>query len=439
MQVHDPTTSKQADDGLGVREEPLDAANQSLADALRASFRILKGIMLLLVLLYLVSNVRRIESHEQALLLRLGDLAPGVHEAGLVWAFPFPIDEIVPLPTMKSNDLTVDSHTFKRRPEEIGKPLSFISPRSGGLHPIRDGALLAADGGLVHVRWKVTYKIDDVRSYVSNIVSDKLEAAEDLIQTMVETIGIHVASEMTAEEIIRTRVDHVQSQMIRRVNARLAELNSGLSVKRIEMFEPTPPLAVRDAFDNTQRAENLKQKKIRDAEQARTKTLNEAAGAAYTRLISLLDEVERLERADTETSSAAARQRLKSARAELSRTLERDVEGQAGRMIKDAGSYLSVVVGQMQGDVEEYRTLLPEYRRNPAMLIGRLWEETREEILNYSGVTKIFRPPGVEIRIKIPFDPRQAKTTERERLAEQEFDPSKLRPKRYVPVGWEHE
>ncbi len=108
-------------------------------------------------------------------------------------------------------------------------------------------------------------------------------------------------------------------------------------------------------------------------------------------------------------------------------------------MIKDAGSYLSVAVGQMQGDVEEYRTLLPEYRRNPAMLIGRLWEETREEILNSSGVTKIFRPPGVEIRIRIPFDPRQAKTTERERLAEQEFDPSKLRPKRYVPVGWEHE
>ncbi|UCE61236.1 MAG: hypothetical protein JSU63_05700, partial [Phycisphaerales bacterium] len=77
-------------------EEPLDAASQSLADALRASFSILKGIMLVLVVLYLFSNVRRIDSHEQALRLRLGKLLPGVEEAGLVWSFPYPIDEIVP-------------------------------------------------------------------------------------------------------------------------------------------------------------------------------------------------------------------------------------------------------------------------------------------------------------------------------------------------------
>ena len=44
-------------------EEPLDAANQSLADALRASFGILKGIMFVLVVLYLFSNVSCIEGH----------------------------------------------------------------------------------------------------------------------------------------------------------------------------------------------------------------------------------------------------------------------------------------------------------------------------------------------------------------------------------------
>ena len=77
---------------LEAAEEPLDAANQSLSDALRASFRILKGIMMVLVLRYLFSNVRRIESHEQALLLRLGRLSPTVYGAGVVWAFPFPID-----------------------------------------------------------------------------------------------------------------------------------------------------------------------------------------------------------------------------------------------------------------------------------------------------------------------------------------------------------
>ena len=77
---------------LEVVEEPLDAAGQSLADALWASFSILKGIMLVLVVLYAFSNVRRVESHEQALRLQLGKLLPRVHEAGLIWGFPYPID-----------------------------------------------------------------------------------------------------------------------------------------------------------------------------------------------------------------------------------------------------------------------------------------------------------------------------------------------------------
>ena len=174
-------------------EEPLDGANQSLADALRASFSALKGIMLVLVVLYLFSNVRTIGSHEQALVLRLGECLDEVHEAGLVWAFPFPLDEIVPLPTRKSNDVLIDSHTFHRREEEIGKPLSFISRGPNrGLDPVRDGALLTADAGLVHTRWKVTYKFDDVRGFVTRIAGDEVEAAERLIRTLVETIGVQL-------------------------------------------------------------------------------------------------------------------------------------------------------------------------------------------------------------------------------------------------------
>jgi regulator of protease activity HflC (stomatin/prohibitin superfamily) len=57
--------------------------------------------------LYLISNVRRIEPHQEALVLRLGRLDRVVNRPGLVWAFPFPIDEIVPLPTKKSEIIKV--------------------------------------------------------------------------------------------------------------------------------------------------------------------------------------------------------------------------------------------------------------------------------------------------------------------------------------------
>lgn len=417
---------------LDVTEQPLDAANQSLADALRASFRILKGIMFILIILYLFSNVRRIESHEQALVLRMGQLKTGPpHEAGLVWAFPFPIDEIVPLPTRKSNELPIDSHSFHRRKNEIGKPLSFISRGpTNGLHPILDGALMTSDAGLVHVRWKVIYKIDDVGRYISQIKGKKVEAAEKLIQTYVENVGILLASERTSEEFIRTRLDDVQSEMKRHVNKKLHEIESGITVQSIEMHEPTPPITVRLAFDHTQRAENQKQKKIREAEKDRTRILNEAAGVAYPKLLDALDQAQRTQNSITTNEPLPKR---------IDQILTHEVEGEAGRMIKDAGAYLSKIVGKMQSDVEMYRTLLPEYQRNPQLLIARLWEDTKTIIFNYPGVTKIIRPYAATLRLNISTDPEETRNAEKRRLQDQKFDASKLRIKRYIPVGPEYD
>lgn len=417
-------------DAPGVTDAPLDAANESLSDALRASFRILKGIMLVLVLLYVFSNVRKIDVHEQALHLRMGELLPHVYESQVVWALPFPIDEIVPLPTKQSNELVVTSHSFRRSPEEVGKPLSFISRGMDGLKPAIDGALMTADGGLVHVQWKVTYKFDDLRSYVSRILGLKVEAAETLIRGMIETVGIHVGLEFTAEEMIRTRVEDVQNAMKTRVNERLAEIQSGVLVTRVEMFEPTPPLPVRDSFDNTQRAENAKEKRIHDAQQGQTKLLSEAAGAAYPKVVKILDAIE---------GAAPGDPAVAGLRAGLDKLLETEVEGEAGRLLKDAGAQMSVIVGRMQGDVELYRTLLPEYERNSKLLIARLWEQTRQQIFSYPGVTKFYRPANTQIRLKIPFDSEQAKVDEERRLKQQSFDATKLRPERLVPVGPEND
>jgi len=406
----------------------MDAANESLADALRASFGILKGIMLVLVVLYLFSNVRRIDSHEQALTLRLGELELPIHDPGLVWALPFPIDEIVPLPTKQSNTFTVDSHSFMRRPGDEDKPLKFISwPSDKGLHPSLDGALITADTGLVHTRWKLTYKIDKVDRYVSNLLSKKTEAAEQLIRTFVETAGIHVAAEVTADEMIRTKVDRVQSEIRYRVNQRLADIQSGIKVTRLEMFEPTPPIPVRGAFDGTQRAENLKEKRIQDATQEKTKRLNAAAGPAHDRLLAVLDAIDR---------GGTPDRSLESWQDELDTLMMTEVEGKAGRIIEDAGSYLARVVGQMRSDLELYRTLVPEYERNPQLLVNRLYEEVKKEIFTNPGVTKVYRPAGAEFRIRIPLDPDDAREAEARRVQEKEFDAkSLLPPPRAVPVG----
>ncbi|MBN4058855.1 hypothetical protein JYU10_00130 [bacterium AH-315-J04] len=420
--THDnPVVDEHAHRNLGGAEEPLDAANESLSDALISSFRILKGIMLVLMFLFIFSNVRGVDTSEQALQLRLGSLYD-VHDPGLVWAMPYPIDEIVPMPTKKSNELLITSHSFRRHSSEIGIPLAVIARDvTEGLDPVHDGALLTADSGLVHTQWKITYKIDDLRSFVSMVKGDNVETAESLIRSYIETVGVHVASELTAEEIIRTRLEYVRSEMKKRVNDRLRAINSGIDVTQVEMYEPTPPLQVRSSFDNAQKAENRQRAVIAQAEQARVKILNESAGAAYTELVEALD---RRENAKTEGRSLEDSQR------DIDRILNTLVEGIAGILLKEAGAQLSVLVGQIQSDVELYRTLLPEYESNPDLLIARLWEQTRESIFMNPGVTKIYRPLGCQFRLTIPLDPKETQLAEERRLAVEKYDITKLKGRR---------
>lgn len=402
---------------LTLPEEPLDAANQALADSLKVSFKILKGIMVILLVLYMLSNVRCIGSHEQALVLRLGALKPGVKEPGMVRAWPFPIEEIVPLPTKKANTFTVDSHNFHRDPIEIGKELDTISRgEHSGLDPVLDGSLMTADGGIVHLQWKITYRFTDVSEFVTNIRGDGREAAEELITVLLETVGVHVGSEMTAEEIIRTKVSDLRYMVKARLNTRLAFLDSGLEVKQLDVNQLTPPIQVRPIFSATQRAEQKKETDIARARKEATARMNDAAGASHEKIIALLDRLDATPKDDPQYPIILA---------DLDDVFRNEAAGYAGRRINQAGAYHARVVGQMQADLEQYRTLLPEYQRDPVLLIERLWQQASLSILKNPDVVKLYVPYGLsQFRVIIPRDPHQERIKERRRLLDKDAPPT---------------
>ena len=79
--------------------QKFDAASESMVEALRVSFIILKIIMVILVIVFLISGFRTVGSDEQALVLRFGKIS-GVGEKrligpGLHWIFPYPIDQMI--------------------------------------------------------------------------------------------------------------------------------------------------------------------------------------------------------------------------------------------------------------------------------------------------------------------------------------------------------
>ncbi len=178
----------------------------------------------------------------------------------------------------------------------------------------------------------------------------------------------------------------------------------------------------------TQAAENRKQATIQRARRDKEQLLNNAAGMAYRRFEELF---ERLDRAEDDAEKVALIQ------TEIDDVLTNDAEGRTGEMIKQAGAYYAGVVGEMQGDVELYRTLLPQYRRDSRLLVARLWEETRQRILSSRHIVKMYRPWGVgQLRLQLTRDPEQSRIDEAIEMQKKKSDVTKVINDDYqVPVG----
>ncbi len=389
----------------------MDAAQQSMADALRTSFRILKLAMIVLIVCYFASGIFTVEQNKQALVVHLGRTDGEIHNPGVHWAFPAPIDQVVEIPVRQSATVSIDSHWLHLSAEEKNRPLSSIVRGGTGLHPVRDGALLTGDKGLVHIKWQLTYRVEDLLNYVQAVADEdytrvQSSRAEAIIRKLLERAAIDIAGGLTTEEAIRKRLADFRESVKRQVNEGLARLNTGIVLESVEIPMSTPPLQTKLAFDQVLRAENRKQTSIREAEQMATTLLNETAGAAHVRMIDVLDRHDAAVAGgdDDETRSLFA---------ELNRITEFEASGSVGSMIRAAKGYDSSVVQGMKADAEQYEALLGEWRDRPGLLKTRMWEQAKQRVLNRLGITKLYRPPGSQFRIQVGPDPRQREREER--------------------------
>jgi modulator of FtsH protease HflK len=160
-QNHDPRHVRPAqldqDPGLAA---PLDPAQQSLAEALRVSFGILKVAMLALLVAYAFSGTFSVGSNEVALRLRFGEYvgSPGerVLERGTYLAAPFPIEQVVkvdtrPMTLSAREGILVSRQGVENRGDDTGADPQLAD--AGPLNPVYDGSLLTGDMNIAHARW----------------------------------------------------------------------------------------------------------------------------------------------------------------------------------------------------------------------------------------------------------------------------------------------
>jgi membrane protease subunit HflK len=399
---------------LPVLEEPLDPANQSLADALRQSFRVLKFLMVVVAIIFAFSGFKIVDQNQVVVLSRLGKLSGPPRKPGLLVAMPYPIDEKTVV-QMDTRSLEIKTFWMAESAAEATKPLSERYSAKPSLTPMKEGFLVTpvseavrADraGGeagqeIVHVKWPITYRVVDPLKFVENVLDEKAT-----VQSEFEAACVAMATRFTVDEIAFVNQSAFRVAVQNEAQRRLDAIDSGIQLEKVNSI-PYQPLQVRDEFNAVIQAENRKRQTIQQAVQEAERVLNEAAGEAYPKLVEAIRQYER------ERTGDASPERVAALESRIDELLETVVRGRASEAIKRARADADQIVQELQADAAMVLALKPKLEESPRLLPSRLWQNVKQEILTQSTVSLFYLPRDMnELSIWLNRDPKQ----ERERL-----------------------
>ncbi|HDS84883.1 MAG TPA: protease modulator HflK [Phycisphaerales bacterium] len=393
--------------------DELDAAGQSLTNALRVSFTILKVIMVLLIVLFAVSGVFRVQPDEEALVLQFGRFrGEGEHRIlrpGLKFAFPEPISEVIRIPVQRVQTLDVDSFWyFETEQERLGR----TPPRmvTGPLNPLRDGycltrndqqtGLAGTDYNIVHSRWTITYRIRSPIDFFESIYIRPRNPGEDLLDAAAETVE-PLLNSLASNAIVTTMVKYSIDDAVRSrsdiavdvqntLQRKLDEIGSGIEIDAVRADRIVWPRQVDAAFQESNRARQESEQARIDAASYKERLLTDVGGPQAEELL------EQLRNGDLT--------------GEEQMELVSHLAGQVQTVISEARAYRMRVVEEAKANAEYLTALLPEYRKRPELVLQQIYQDAIQQVLSDADEKIVIQPSqggqSREIRVLINRDPQ---------------------------------
>ena len=383
--------------------EPLDPAQQSLAEALRVSFAILKVVMLAVLVAYAFSGTFSVGSNEVAVRLRFGEYVgrPGerVLERGTYLAAPFPIEQVIKIDT-RPMTLSLDKEFwYQAGKRDAGRTRDQIrNAHAGPLNPVLDGSLLTGDMNIAHARWSVTFRITDPVAYVTNVGTRPL--AEDLVRCATQQGIVQAVAQLAADDLLKGVVNREAATAV--AQRRLDEMATGLTIDRLTLDKVAAPASVTGSFDAVTTAESDRDQRIVAAQQDRARILGETAGEGSEKVLALLDRFELAREAGSTEEAVAAEREIDAAIADL-KVGDVPIGGEVARVVNTAKTHRTQVVERVKADSQTFARLLPQYEQNPRIILSRLWEDAREQILT-GDVETFYTVPG-KLELQLNRDP----------------------------------
>ena len=351
--------------------ETQDAGSQALSEALRSSFIIVKIAMVALVVIIFTSGIFTVGPQEKAIVLRFGKpLGEGqkmLLGAGLHWAWPQPIDEIVKIPITEIQRVSSSIGWFATTPEMelTGADQQNFGP---SLNPAIDGYVITADRNIIHTRANVSYHIDDPRTAIFNFTSGtnhefNIGGISNAVQNAANNALIATAARFNVDDILTRDIAGFQDAVRTRVTALVEQQRLGVVIDQCQV-QSVAPRQLKDVFAAVTTARQNRDKLINDALGEQNRILSHAGATASS----------------ITNSAEAARTRF---------------------------------VTAVESDAEAFTKLLPEYKKNPKLFAQLELAKTMPQVLT-NVQDKIFLPQRAdgktrELRLMLNREPPQGR------------------------------
>jgi regulator of protease activity HflC (stomatin/prohibitin superfamily) len=417
----------------------LDAANQSLAEALRITFWILQLGMVVIFALFLLSGFQAVRENETAIRLLFGRVTSDAPlPPGFQFSWPYPLGEMIKVNT-GAVQLDLDESFWPSLTADQKKlPLQQLAAQGkGSLKPGLDGSLITADRALAHAKWTVVYTRAAPTSYAENILT---EDESRIVRAAVERGVVQAVSGITIDDLLKqssTDTSSVASRARQVAQESLDRIRSGIRIDQLTLREKTPPLPVFRSFNDVQSAEQQASQRREKAEGEAHDALNKMAGAAHPYLVARINDYEKA----VELGDEPARARLMDEIERLmegrpveqdGRVLEALASGQVTAILNDARQYKTAVVNSRRAELAMFQAKLGQFRLNPRVVVHRDWSDALGVFLARENVEKFFNPPGMStLEVLINRDPEIVKAIEKARKLKENIDAEKERERRF--------
>mgnify|MGYP001465956539 FL=1 len=224
--------------------------------------KIFPAFFFAIVILLVYLSVYSVKADEQGVLLRLGKYnsiaSPGLH-------FKIPIiDEVYKVKTSKQ---FVEEFGF--RTIEAGKKTRFSNTYEG------ESWTLTNDLSVAEVKWQVQYIISNPKDYKFNVKN-----VESTIRDISESVMRKIVGSKLFDKVIKEGRQLISQEAKALMQQKLDVLETGITIKMVQLQSVVPPSIVMDAYNQVARALQNMEKMINQAERDSSLKLTEARGEA---------------------------------------------------------------------------------------------------------------------------------------------------------------